>query len=211
MKPYFSGGLENEHFDLARKLVLSSSIIFRFRVCGTQLRRYATATLATLRILVIRKINISPPSSSWTSSSYGPTTPTPASPALGPKLPRMSCVEAAAATVNTGNFACPKRGCPTIWEGVLTPKKGMVDDGGGGLRRRLPKRLRIELMAIDDSESEPEPGNVYLSLDFVVTYCQNYDGLPGQWAVGSYGKVLLPMACKSYRKTAPLCNGNSIR
>ena len=56
-----------------------------------------------------------------------------------------------------------------------------------------------------------QSGAVYLSLDFVVTYCQNYDGLPGQWAVGSYGKVLLPMACKSYRKTAPLCNGNSIR
>ena len=203
MKPYLGRGLENEHFDLARKLVRSSSIIFRFRV-------YCLLCIVSVDLWLCG-INISSPSSSWTSSSYGPTTPTPASPALGPKLPRMSCVEAAAATVNTGNFACPKRGCPTIWEGVLTPKKGMVDDGGGGLRRRLPKRLRIELMAIDDSESEPEPGNVYLSLDFVVTYCQNYDGLPGQWAVGSYGKVLLPMACKSYRKTAPLCNGNSIR
>ena len=103
------------------------------------------------------KIIISPPSSSsWTSCSYGPTTPAPTSPALGSKLPRMSSVEAG--TVNTGHFAFPKRGCPTIWEGVLTPKKGMVDDGGGGLRRRLPKRLRIELMAIDDSESGPEPG-----------------------------------------------------
>ena len=79
----------------------------------------------------------------------------------------MSCVEAAA-TVNTGDFAFPKRGCPTIWEGVLTPKKGMVDDGGGGLRRRLPKRLRIELMAIDDSESELEPGNVQKTCDHII-------------------------------------------
>ena len=37
-----------------------------------------------------------------------------------------------------------------------------------------------------------QSGAVYMSLDFVVTYCQNYDGLPGQWAVGSYGKALLP-------------------
>ena len=89
-----------------------------------------------------------------------PTTPTPA---LSSKLPRMSCVEAV--TVNTDHVVFPKRRRPTIWEGVLTPKKGMVDDGGGGLRRRLPKRLRIELMAIDDSESEPEPGNVQKTCD----------------------------------------------
>ena len=58
-------------------------------------------------------------------------------------------------TVDTGHIVFPSGGNRTVWEGVLTPKKGI----DLGLRRR-PKRLRIELaIAIDDdSESEAEPG-----------------------------------------------------
>ena len=57
-------------------------------------------------------------------------------------------------TVDTGHIVFPSGGNRTVWEGVLTPKKGI----DLGLRRR-PKRLRIELaMTIDDSESEAEPG-----------------------------------------------------
>ena len=75
-----------------------------------------------------------------------------------------------AITVDCGDVVFPGfgggSGSRTIWEGVLTPKKGIADDdddgrrGGGGQRLR-PKRLRIELaMAVEyDSESEPEPGN----------------------------------------------------
>ena len=80
---------------------------------------------------------------------------------------RMSGVDAI--TVDCGDVVFPGfgggSGSRTIWEGVLTPKKGIADDDddgrrGGGQRRR-PKRLRIELaMAVEyDSESEPEPGN----------------------------------------------------
>ena len=84
----------------------------------------------------------------------------------------MSGVDAI--TVDCGDVVFPGfgggSGSRTIWEGVLTPKKGIADDDdgdddddgrrGGGQRRR-PKRLRIELaMAVEyDSESEPEPGN----------------------------------------------------